>query len=151
MGVYCASSYDCREFARPLRQSLGISVIPLVTPLQLSVLFTVGLRQRQFISAEYISLGDLKMSLFPLPSHLVVAVSAVMDHFILTSSVEGGEGAQAHVSKPCALILQDLRQWIKTANIAFPDCCKKWLLTHCCSLFYPRAHTCTYRLCVHIV
>lgn len=40
------------------------------------------------------------MSLFPLPSHPVVAVSGVMDHFILTSSVEGGEGTQAHVSKP---------------------------------------------------
>lgn len=83
-------------------------VIPLVTPLQRSVLFTVGLRQPQFILAEYISLGDLKMSLFQLPPHPVVAVSTVMDHFILTSSVEGGEGA--HVSKPCALILQDLRQ-----------------------------------------
>lgn len=87
-----------------------MSVILLVTPLQLSVLFTVGLQQRQFILVKYISLGDLEMSLFPLPSHPVVAVSAVMDHFILTLSLEGVEGIQAHVSRPCALILQDLRQ-----------------------------------------
>lgn len=87
-----------------------MSVIPLVTPLRLSVLFPVGLQQPLFILAQYISPGDLKLSQFQLPSHPVVAVSAMMDHFISTSSVEGGEGAPAPVSEACALILQDLRQ-----------------------------------------
>lgn len=64
----------------------------------------------------------------------------------------------------CALILRDLRQWIKTSNIAFPVCGKKIiidpsLLLFTCRLILTQACTqprtatlCScYRLCVRYV